>query len=130
MPSMGSVGDCDNNAMVESFWSRIQVELLNRRRWNTRIELANAIFDYLEIFHNRQRHHRSLGTLTPDRRERNDASRLSRRREIGFDHSSVRRRRKLRRRPHPPSGPPKAETPAPQKKPSMLPRRGIFDGSP
>jgi len=32
-----------------------QTELLNRKRWKTRIELANAIFDYLEIFHNRQR---------------------------------------------------------------------------
>lgn len=65
VPSMGSVGDCYDNAMMESFWSRMQVELLNRRRWNTRIELANAIFDYLEIFYNRQRRHSSLGMLTP-----------------------------------------------------------------
>lgn len=35
--------------MVEAFWSRMQVELLDRQRWNTPIELANAIFDYLEI---------------------------------------------------------------------------------
>ncbi len=35
--------------MIESFWSRMQVELLDRRRRRTRIELANAIFDYLEI---------------------------------------------------------------------------------
>jgi len=65
VPSMGSVDDCYDNAIMESFWSRMQVELLNRRRWNTRIELANAIFDYLEIFHNRQRRHSSLGMLTP-----------------------------------------------------------------
>lgn len=51
--------------MIESFWSRMQVELLNRRRWKTRIELANAIFEYLEIFHNRQRRHSALGWLTP-----------------------------------------------------------------
>jgi hypothetical protein len=38
------------NAIVEPFWTRIQVELLDRRRWRTRIELANAIFQYIEIF--------------------------------------------------------------------------------
>ena len=65
LPSMGSVGDCFDNAMVESFWSRMQVELLDRKRWRTRIELANAIFEYLEIWHNRQRRHTSLGMLTP-----------------------------------------------------------------
>ena len=65
LPSMGSVGDCFDNAMIESFWSRMQVELLDRQRWNTRIELASAIFEYLEIFHNRQRRHSSLSMLTP-----------------------------------------------------------------
>ena len=59
VPSMGSIGD-DDNAVIESFWGRIQTELLNRKRWKTRIELANAIFDYLEIFHNRQRRHSAL----------------------------------------------------------------------
>lgn len=43
----------------------MQVELLDRRRWRTRIELANAMFEYLEIFHNRQRRHSSIGWLTP-----------------------------------------------------------------
>ena len=65
MPSMGSVGDCYDNAMMEAFWSRMQVELLDRHRWRTRVELANAIFEYLEIFHNRQRRHSRLGMLTP-----------------------------------------------------------------
>ena len=64
-PSMGSIGDCFDNAVIESFWGRMQTELLNRKRWKTRIELANAIFDYLEIFHNRQRRHSSIGMLTP-----------------------------------------------------------------
>jgi putative transposase len=63
--SMGSVGDCFDKAMIESFWSRMQVELLDRKRWSTRIELASAIFEYLEIFHNRQRRHSSLSMLTP-----------------------------------------------------------------
>ena len=65
MPSMGSVGDCYDNVVIELFWSRMQVELLDRRRWRTRVELANVIFEYLEIFHNRQRRHSALGMLTP-----------------------------------------------------------------
>lgn len=65
VPSMGSVGDCYDNAVIESFWGRMQTELLNRQRWKTRIELANAIFEYLEIFHNRQRRHSAIGMLTP-----------------------------------------------------------------
>jgi transposase InsO family protein len=65
VPSMGSVGDCADNALMESFWGRVQTELLNRRRWRTRLELANALFEYLEIFHNRQRRHSALGMLTP-----------------------------------------------------------------
>ena len=70
VPSMGSVGDCYDNAVAESFWARMQVELLNRQRWRTRIELANAIFEYLEIFHNRQRRHSALGMRTPIEYER------------------------------------------------------------
>jgi len=71
--SMGSIGDCYDNGQMESFWARMQVELLNRKRWNTRLELANAIFEYLEIFHNRQRRHSSLGMLSPIEYERRHA---------------------------------------------------------
>jgi putative transposase len=42
----------------------MQTELLNRRRWRTRLELANAIFEYVEVFHNRQRRHSALEMLT------------------------------------------------------------------
>jgi transposase InsO family protein len=65
VPSMGSIGDCYDNSMIESFWSRMQVELLDRRRWKTRIELANAMFEYLEVWHNRHRRHSRLDMLTP-----------------------------------------------------------------
>ncbi|MGW6791544.1 IS3 family transposase [Streptomyces chartreusis] len=65
LPSMGSIGDCVDNAMMESFWARVQVESLNRRRWRTRLELSTALFEYLEIFHNRQRRHYALGMLSP-----------------------------------------------------------------
>ena len=70
VPSMGSVGDCYDNSMIESFWSRMQVELLDTRRWKTRVELANAIFDYLEIWHNRRRRDSKLGMLSPIEFER------------------------------------------------------------
>jgi transposase InsO family protein len=55
--------------MIESFWSRMQVELLDRQRWNTRIELANAMFECLEIWHNRRRRHSALGWLSPEELE-------------------------------------------------------------
>ncbi len=74
LPSMGAVGDCYDNAMIESFWSRLQVELLDRKRWNTRVELANAIFEYLEIFHNRRRRRSALAMLTPIEHERQAVS--------------------------------------------------------
>ena len=62
---MGSIGDCFDNSVIESFWGRIQTEMLNRKKWRSRIELANAMFEYLEIFHNRQRRHSALGMRTP-----------------------------------------------------------------
>ena len=64
-PSMGSAGSCFDNAMMEAFWARLQVELLNRRRWTTRVELATAIHDYIERFHNTRRRHSALGMRTP-----------------------------------------------------------------
>ena len=45
-PSMGALGTPADNAMIESFWGRMQVELFNRKHWKTRIELASAIHDY------------------------------------------------------------------------------------
>jgi hypothetical protein len=50
LPSMGSIGDCYDNAVIESFWGRVQTELLDRQRWRTRLELGNALFEYLEIW--------------------------------------------------------------------------------
>lgn len=64
-PSMGAVGTAADNAMMESFWGRMQVELFNRGRWKTRIELATAIHDYIELWHNTRRRHSALGMLTP-----------------------------------------------------------------
>ena len=48
----------------------MQIELLNSRKWKTRVEPANAIFEYIEIFHNRQRRHSALGYRSPIEYER------------------------------------------------------------
>ena len=63
--SLGTVGDAYDNAMVESFWGRMQTELLNTRTWKTRVELSSAIFDWIEVFYNRTRRHSALGMLSP-----------------------------------------------------------------
>lgn len=62
---MGAVGSAYDNAMVESLWGRMQVELVNRKTWTTRIELASAIHDYIELFHNPRRRHSALGMFSP-----------------------------------------------------------------
>jgi transposase InsO family protein len=64
-PSIGAVGCPYDNAVVEAFWGRMQTELLNRTAWKTRIELASAIHDYIELFHNTRRRHSALGMLAP-----------------------------------------------------------------
>jgi putative transposase len=53
------------NAAAESFWARLQTELLDRQRWRTRVELANAIFEYIERFYNRRRRHSALDWMSP-----------------------------------------------------------------
>jgi len=63
--SMGSVGDALDNAMAESFFGTLQLELLDRRHWETRAELASAIFEYIEAFYNPRRRHSSIGNLSP-----------------------------------------------------------------
>ena len=63
---MGTVGDCYDNAPMESFWGSMQVELLNRQKWRTNLELAVAMAEWINPFYNCQRRHSSLGYLTPD----------------------------------------------------------------
>lgn len=64
--SMGTAGDCYDNAPMESFWGSMQIELLNRQKWRTNLELALAIADYIEHFYNPTRRHSALGYLTPN----------------------------------------------------------------
>ena len=56
LPGLESVGDSLDNAMMESFWSSMQNALLERKRWTTRVELSNALFEYFDVFYNRRRH--------------------------------------------------------------------------
>ncbi len=63
--SMGRVGSAYDNAMMESFFSTLQRELLDRRRWQTRRELASAIFEWIEAWYNPRRRHSSIEDLSP-----------------------------------------------------------------
>jgi putative transposase len=69
-PSMGSVGDCFDNAMAESFFATLECELLDRHRFATRTQARVAVFDYLEGFYNPRRRHSALGQLSPTDYER------------------------------------------------------------
>jgi len=55
--SMGSVGDCFDNSVAESFFGTLQLELLDQHRWDTRDELAAAIFEWIEAWYNPRRRH-------------------------------------------------------------------------
>jgi len=60
---MGRVASAFDNAMIESFFGSMQIELLDRRIWTTRAELASAIFEYIEAFYNPVRRHSALDYL-------------------------------------------------------------------
>ena len=63
--SMGTVGDALDNAVAESFFATLQTELLDRRNWASRRQLAQAIFEWIEVFYNQQRRHSTLGMHAP-----------------------------------------------------------------
>ncbi len=65
LPSTGSVGDCFDNAVAEAFFATLKVELVHRRAWATRAAARLAIFEYVEVWYNRQRRHSTLAYATP-----------------------------------------------------------------
>jgi putative transposase len=69
-PSMGSVGDAYDNALAESFFASLESELIDRTSWATPTEARAAVFEYIEVFYNRQRRHSAIGYLSPDEFER------------------------------------------------------------
>jgi transposase InsO family protein len=68
--SMSRRGNCWDNAVAESFFATIKTELINRRRWSSRLELRCSVFEYIEVFYNRRRLHSSIGYKTPADAER------------------------------------------------------------
>lgn len=68
--SMGRSGTPADNAVAESFFATLQTELLDRHHWPTRDSLRVAIFEFIEVFYNRQRRHSHLGNLSPAEYER------------------------------------------------------------
>jgi len=69
-PSMGSVGDCYDNALCESFFATLECELLDRRPMRSQVEARMAVFDYLEGWYNPHRRHSALDYLSPAEFER------------------------------------------------------------
>jgi len=68
--SMSGKGNCWDNAVMESFYRTLKVELIYQKNYETRIEARRDIFEYIEIFYNRERLHSSLGYYSPEEYER------------------------------------------------------------
>ena len=68
--SMSRKGDCWDNAVTESFFATIKKELVRESSWRTREEARTALFDFIEVWYNRERKHSSLGYTTPEEYER------------------------------------------------------------
>jgi putative transposase len=64
--SMSGVGNCYDNAMMESFWATLKTELVHHEEYATHEQARGSIFEYIEVFYNRQRLHSSLGYVSPE----------------------------------------------------------------
>jgi putative transposase len=73
-PSMGSVGDCFDNAMCESFFATLECELLDRSSFRTQVEARMAVFEFIEGWYNPHRRHSAIDYLSPINYERNHQS--------------------------------------------------------
>ncbi len=62
---MGSVGDCYDNVMCESFFAPLECELIDRRTFRTQNKARLAIFEFIEAWYNPKRRHSTLGYLSP-----------------------------------------------------------------
>jgi len=63
--SMSAKGNCYDNAVAESFFGKLKTEFINHEKFNSRKEAKSGIFDYIEIFYNRERKHSTLNYLSP-----------------------------------------------------------------
>ena len=73
-PSMGSVGDCYDNALCESFFATLECELIDRRRWRTQAQARTEVFAFIEGWYNPRRRHSSIDYLSPIDYERKHQS--------------------------------------------------------
>jgi transposase InsO family protein len=73
IPSMSRIGNCYDNAPMESFFGTLKSELVNEQRYATRAQARGSIFEYIEGFYNRQRRHSTLGYKTPEEFEKDHA---------------------------------------------------------
>ena len=69
VPSMSRKGDCYDNAVAESFFSTLKNKLVSEERFTSRDHAKSEIFEFVEIFYNRQRLHQSLNYITPEMME-------------------------------------------------------------
>ena len=67
--SMSRTGDCYDNAVVESFWGKLKTEMAYHERFATMAQARAAVFDYIEVFYNRQRLHAAIGYVSPEQFE-------------------------------------------------------------
>jgi len=65
VPSMSRRSNCYDNAAMESFWSSLKRELVHRRTFAASAEARAAIFEWIEVFYNRERLHNALGYKSP-----------------------------------------------------------------
>ncbi len=70
IPSMSRSGNCYDNAYMESFWGTLKTELVHGERYRSRLQARLSIFEYVEVFYNRQRRHSALGYRSPEQYER------------------------------------------------------------
>jgi transposase InsO family protein len=64
--SMSRTGDCYDNALMESFWGTLKTELVYLEDYATREQARRSIFEYIEVFYNRQRRHSAIGYQSPE----------------------------------------------------------------
>ena len=64
--SMSRVGDCWDNAVVENLWASLKNELVHQRRFATKQQAKDALFEWIVVWYNRKRRHSSLGYLSPE----------------------------------------------------------------
>ena len=96
-PSTGSVGDCYDNAMCESFFATLECELFERRRFRSHAEARMAVFEFIEGWYNPRRRHSAIEYLSPVNYERSQLPPA----RPNYRRTHRRTARRLRGRPRP-----------------------------